>query len=74
MKLNDRTYDTLKWLVVIVIPALTSFYVVIDKCFSWGLAEIVATISSALCTCIGAIVGISSASYYKGGTDNGISE
>lgn len=67
MALNDRTYDTLKWLVVIVIPALTSFYVVLDKCFSWGLAETVATISAAACTCIGAIVGISSASYYKGG-------
>lgn len=73
MKLNDRTYDTLKWLVVIVIPALTSFYVVLDKCFSWGLAETVAAISAAACTCIGAIVGISSASYYKGG-DNNVSE
>ena len=70
MALNDRTYDTLKWLVVIVIPALTSFYVVLDKCFSWGLAETVATISAAACTCIGAIVGISSASYYKGGNNN----
>lgn len=70
MALNDRTYDTLKWLVVIVIPALTSFYVVLDKCFSWGLAETVATISAAACTCIGAIVGISSASYYKGDNNN----
>lgn len=70
MKLNDKAYDILKWLVVIVIPALTSFYVVLDKCFSWGLAETVATISAAACTCIGAIVGISSASYYKGGNNN----
>lgn len=70
MKLNDKAYDILKWLVVIVIPAVTSFYVVLDKCFSWGLAETVATISAAACTCIGAIVGISSASYYKGGSNN----
>lgn len=74
MKIPDKLYDVLKWLVVIVVPALTSFYVVLDKCFSWGLAEIVATISSALCTCIGAIVGISSASYYKGEKDNALSE
>lgn len=69
MALNDRTYDTLKWLVVIVIPAVTTFYAVLDRLFGWGLAEIVTTISAALCTCIGAIVGISSASYYKGGTE-----
>lgn len=65
MTLTDKTYDVLKWLVIIVIPALTTFYAVLDKTFGWGLAETVATVSSAACTCIGAIVGISSASYNK---------
>ncbi len=65
MKLSDRLYTVLKWLVMIVIPAVTSFYVVLDKLFAWGYAEIVATISAALCTCIGSIVGISTAQYYK---------
>ena len=78
MKLSDKAYDILKWLVLIVIPALTTFYCVIDRLFGWGYAEIVATISAALCTCIGAIVGISTAQYNKdyyedpsdfGGTD-----
>lgn len=70
MKISDKAYDILKWLVVIVIPAVTTFYAVLDRLFGWGLAEIVTTISAALCTCIGAIVGISSASYYKGGNNN----
>lgn len=61
----NKLYDTLKWLVVIVIPALTTFYAVIDKLFGWGYAEIVTTISAALCTCIGAIIGISTAQYNK---------
>lgn len=65
MKISNKAYDILKWLVVIVIPAVTTFYTVLDNLFGWGMAEIVATISAALCTCIGAIVGISSASYYK---------
>lgn len=65
MRISDKAYDILKWLVVIVIPAMTTFYAVLDRLFSWGFAEIVTTISAALCTCIGAIVGISSASYYK---------
>lgn len=65
MKLSNKAYDILKWLVALVIPALTSFYVVLDNLFKWGYAEIVATISSSLCVCIGAIVGISTVQYYK---------
>ena len=66
MKLSDACYDTLKWLVLIVIPALTTFYAVCDKLFGLGYAEIVTTISAALCTCIGSIIGISTAQYNKG--------
>ena len=70
MRLSGKAYEILKWTVMILIPSVTSFYVVLDKLFSWGMAEIVSTISAALCTCIGAIVGISTATYYKdGGTE-----
>lgn len=65
MKLSSATYDVLKWLVLIVIPALTTFYAVLDNLFAWGYAEIVTTISAATCTCIGAIIGISTAQYNK---------
>ena len=59
----DAVYDVLKWLVMCVIPALSTFYCVVDKVFGWGYAEIVATISAALCTCLGTILGISTAQY-----------
>lgn len=65
MKINDKVYDVLKWVVMVVIPALTTFYVVLDKTFNWGLAEIVATVSAAFCACLGTILGISTAEYYK---------
>lgn len=65
MKIKDSVYDVLKWLVMIVIPALTTFYCVLDKVFAWGMAEIVATISAAFCACLGAILGISTAEYNK---------
>lgn len=65
MKLSNKTYDVLKWLVVIVIPAVTTFYCVLDRTFGWGYASVVTTIQPALCTCIGAIVGISTATYNK---------
>lgn len=65
MKLSNRLYDVLKWVVLIVIPALTTFYAVLDNVFSWGYAEIVTTISAAFCACLGAIIGISTAQYNK---------
>lgn len=65
MKIKDSVYDVLKWLVMIVIPALTTFYCVLDKVFAWDMAEIVATISAAFCACLGAILGISTAEYNK---------
>ncbi len=67
MVLKNSIYDTLKWLVMVVVPALTTFYVVLDKTFGWGYAEIVTTISAAACACVGAIIGISTAQYNKGG-------
>ena len=63
MRLPNEVYDVLKWITMCVIPALTTFYCVCDKVFGWGYAEIVATISAALCTCIGTILGISTAEY-----------
>lgn len=65
MKLPNAVYDVLKWVVMCVIPALTTFYCVCDKVFAWGYAEIVATISSAFCACLGTILGISTAEYNK---------
>lgn len=65
MKLNDKVYEMLKWLVMVVVPALTTFYVVLDKTFGWGYAETVTTISAAACACVGAIIGISTAQYRK---------
>ena len=65
MKLSDRVYTWLKWLVCICIPALTTAYVGLDKLFSWGYAAEVAQVSAIVCTLIGALVGISTAEYYK---------
>lgn len=65
MKLPNEVYDVLKWLVLCVIPALTTFYCVCDKVFSWGYSTIVAEISAAFCACLGTILGISTAQYNK---------
>ena len=63
MILPDKAYNVLKWLCMIALPAVTSFYLVLDQVFGWGLADKVGTISTALCALIGALIGVSSRNY-----------
>ena len=65
MKLTDKVYNVVKWLVLICIPALTVAYVGLDGVFNWGYGDTVSRVSSILCTLLGALVGISTAEYYK---------
>lgn len=70
MKLNDKVYDVLKWIALICLPALATFYGVLSKI--WGLpygVEIVSTIT-AVATLIGALIGVSTISYNKGVNGN----
>ena len=65
MKLSDQLYNVLKWVALICLPALTTFYCVLDSIFGWGMGEVVAKISAALCTLIGSLIGISTAEFYR---------
>ena len=50
MKLNNKVYDILKWIVMIVLPALSAFYVALAPVWGWPYAEQVAmTISAVTC-------------------------
>ena len=65
MKLSDRLYNILKWLVLVCFPALTTAYVGLDAIFKWGYADIVAKVSAIVCTLIGSLIGISTAEYNR---------
>ena len=65
MKLPDKVYDVLKWVVMIVIPALTTAYVGLDAIWGWPLATEVAKTSAVICTLLGALLGISTAEYNR---------
>lgn len=65
MKLNDRIYDILKWIVMIVIPALTTAYVGLSAIWGFPYAEEIAKTSAVVCTLLGALLGISTAQYNK---------
>lgn len=66
MKLPDKVYDVLKWIVMIVIPALTTAYVGLAAIWGWPYAEAIAKTSAVICTLLGALLGISTAEYRKG--------
>ncbi len=65
MKLPDRLYDILKWVVMICIPAITTAYVGLSAVWGWPYAEEVAKTSAVICTLLGALLGISTAQYNK---------
>ena len=66
MKMNNKLYDILKWVVMIVIPALTTASVGLAAIWAFPYAEEVAKTSAVICALLGALLGISSAEYNKG--------
>lgn len=65
MILNNKIYDALKWIVMVVIPALTTAYVGLSGIWGWPYATEVAKTSAVVCTLLGALLGISTAQYNK---------
>ena len=65
MKLSNKAYDTLKWIVQIALPALATLYATLS--IIWGIPygdEVVGTIS-AIGVYLGVLIGISSLKYKK---------
>lgn len=65
MKLPDKVYDVLKWLTMIVLPALATAYVGLAAIWAWPFADEVAKTTAVICTLLGALLGISTAEYNK---------
>ena len=56
MKLPDKVYDILKWIVMVVIPALTTAYVGLSSIWGWPYADSIAKTSAVVCTLLGALL------------------
>lgn len=64
--LNDGLYFWLKWLTIIVLPALATFIVVISKIWGWSeIGTMVSQTITAVATFLGTILCISNHNYYK---------
>lgn len=61
--LNNKVYDVLKWIAILVLPAIATFYTALAQIWSLPYSsEIPATIT-AVDTLIGALLGISNMNY-----------
>ena len=63
MKLSNRTYDTLKWLTTIVLPACGTLYFALSGIWGFPYGEQIVGTITAVVTFFGVILGISSREY-----------
>lgn len=69
MRMSDKTYDVLKWIQRLLLPALATLYLALGSIWKdiiyLPYPEQVAATITAIDTFLGVILGISSANYYK---------
>ncbi len=70
MKISNKLYDIMKWLVIIVLPALATLYAALATVWAWPYSEQVVTTITAVDTFLGAVLCISTAAYNKEGDGN----
>ena len=65
MVIPSPVYDVLKWLTMIVLPALATAYVGLAAIWGWPYADEIAKTAAVVCALLGALLGISTAQYNK---------
>lgn len=63
--MKNKTYDILKWIAQIVLPAIATFYVTVASLWNLPFPEEISGTIMAIDTLLGAILMISSANYKK---------
>lgn len=69
MRLPDSVYTILKWVTMICLPALATAYVGLAAIWGFPYADEVAKTTAVVCTLLGALLGISTATYYQENLD-----
>lgn len=63
MKFSNKTYDTLKWVILTVAPALMTLVSALGVLYGWQNTELTVAVIGAVTTFLGAITGVSSVKY-----------
>lgn len=61
MTLNDKVYDVLKWIGLIVLPAIATLVKAVFPVWNLPYADAIATTCTSLGVFVGAIIGVSQA-------------
>lgn len=65
MKISNKVYDVLKWIAQYLLPALGTLYFALSTIWNFPYGEQVVGTITAIDAFLGAILGLSSVTYYK---------
>lgn len=65
MKLSNKLYDALKWITIVVLPAVGTLYSALAAIWGFPYGEAIVGTIMAIDTCLGALIGISTVNYNK---------
>lgn len=63
MIMQNRTFEILKWIALVVVPASATFVGVVGKAVNWQYTDIMVIIITALGTFLGTVLGVSNRTY-----------
>lgn len=63
--MNNKVYDVLKWVALVVLPAMAALYLTLAQIWGLPYGEAIAATITAIDAFLGAILGISSIQYGK---------
>lgn len=63
--MSNKLYDVLKWIAMVVLPAIGTLYFALAGIWGFPFAEQIGGTITALVTFLGVILGVSSAQYKK---------
>lgn len=70
MKMTNKVYDFLKWVAIILLPAIGTLYFALAGIWGFPYGEQFVGTITAIDTFLGVVLGISSAQYKKNGELN----
>ncbi|MBQ1297771.1 MAG: hypothetical protein IIY21_27275 [Clostridiales bacterium] len=68
--MNNKTYDVLKWITLVALPAITALWLTLANIWGFPYAEAIGATLAAITTFLGTLLGISSLNYAKRLGDN----
>lgn len=71
MMISNKTYDILKWVALVAIPAIEAFWLTVGKVWGFPYLTEIGTTIAAVGLLIAALIGVSSNNYYKAHQDAG---